>query len=357
MTILNPVSTPKSTSNTLSAAACALALGIAGCGDSAWAGDAQGGPAGELESYVARFRSQNPYTDHAVARDGYRLAARHFAAGEGRNGPPVLLLHGYPDSQHLYDAVVPLVRHQRDVVTFDFLGWGASDKPAPEDHRYDAASLRADLEAVVAHFGFEQLVLVVHDASGWPGIDWALDHPERVAALVILNTVYHPTQASRPPEGLAQFAVAGAVRDALVERMSADPALWLDGSAEQEIIGFRDQIGRFFDKASARDEFLPVLAAESLPMRPAFFALAGQLFDEVAARAAAIPRMQAFQRSVSIAFGADDPYLGPGVAADFAAQFPNQRHVDLPNANHYVQLDRPAAVARVILDAGDAGRQ
>jgi haloalkane dehalogenase len=249
-----------------------------------------------------------------------------------------------------------LLRRQREVVTFDFLGWGASDKPPPGVHRYDAASLRADLEAVMEHYGFEKSVLVVHDASGWPGIDWALDHPERVAALVILNTVYHPTETARPPEGLAQFAVVGIARDTLIARMSGDDALWLDGSADEGIIGYRDQIGRFFDKARARDEYLPVLAAESLSMRPAFFALAGVLFDEVTARVTAIPRMHDFQPPVSVAFGTDDPYLNAGVSTDFAAKFPNSRKIDVPAANHYVQLDRPAEVARVILEAdGEVG--
>src|SRR5262249_8121533 len=160
------------------------------------------------------FRSENPYTERTVMRDGYRIAVRQLAAAGPASGPPVVMLHGYPDSQHLYDAVAPLVRRERDVVTFDFLGWGASDKPPPSRYRYDAAALRADLEAVLADVGYDRIVLVVHDASGWPGIDWALDNPERIAALVILNTVYHPSPTSKPPEGLAQYAVPGADRDA-----------------------------------------------------------------------------------------------------------------------------------------------
>jgi haloalkane dehalogenase len=338
--------------NNIASAACALSIGLtAGCGGM---DDEPAGPQGAVERHIQRFRSQNPYTDHSIIRGESRLAARHFAPTDPASGAPVVLMHGYPDSQHLYDAVIPLLRHGREVVTFDFLGWGASDKPGADVHRYDAASLRTDLEAVMTHFGFEKSVLVVHDASGWPGIDWALDNPERVAGLVILNTVYHPTETSRPPEGLAQFAVPGSARDELIARMSADDRLWLDGSADEGIIGYRDQIGRFFDKAAARDEFLPVLAAESLAMRPAFFALAGFLFDEVIARVAAVPRMQTFQPPVSVAFGMDDPYLNPGVGADFAAKFPNSRRVDIPGANHYVQLDRPSEVARVILEA-DAG--
>jgi pimeloyl-ACP methyl ester carboxylesterase len=89
-----------------------------------------------------------------------------------------------------------------------------------------------------------------------------------------------------------------------------------------------------------------------LAMRPAFFALASALFDEVVARAAAIPRMAAFEPPVVVAFGADDPYLGLGVAGDFAARFPDSRRVDIAGANHYVQLDQPEAVAAAVLGAG-----
>jgi pimeloyl-ACP methyl ester carboxylesterase len=51
----------------------------------------------------------------------------------------------------------------------------------------DAANLRADLEAVVAELDLDRAVLVVHDASGWPGIDWSLANPERAVALVALE--------------------------------------------------------------------------------------------------------------------------------------------------------------------------
>jgi pimeloyl-ACP methyl ester carboxylesterase len=305
-----------------------------------------------LEAYVERFRRDNPYADHTIPRDGYHLAAREFAADGTTSGPTIVLLHGYPDSQHLYDGVVPHLRRNRRVLTFDFLGWGASDKPSPSEHSYDASSLRRDLEAVVSYFGDTEVVVVVHDASGWPGIDWSLDNPDRVAALVILNTVYHPTEDGIPPEGLAQFAGPAERREELVQRMSSDDTLWLDGSQSEGIIGYRDQIGRFFASAEARASLLPVLEEESLAMRPAFFALASVLFQEIAARAEDIPRMGAFTRPVTIAFGTDDPYLNLGVAADFAERFPTSERRDIPGANHYVQLDQPAAVAEAILSAG-----
>ncbi len=331
----------------------ALLFGLAGgCGGQSDGG----GDKGAVQRYVEQFRRQNPYVDEQVARGQYRLAARQFTASDDAGGPPLVLMHGYPDSQHLYDAVVPLLRRTHQVVTFDFLGWGDSDKPAPSEHRYDAASLRADLEAVIAHFGFERVVLVVHDASGWPGIDWAIDHPDQVAALVVLNTVYHPAASAKPPEGLAQYAASGSQRDALAQRALADDALWLDGSAAEGIIGFRNQIAKFFSNAAAREALLPLFVEESLAMRPAFMALASQLVAEVTARGAAIPRMAAFPRPVTVAFGVDDPYLNVGVAADFAARFPNSERVDIAGASHYVQLDRPAEVAAAIEGAVARGQ-
>jgi pimeloyl-ACP methyl ester carboxylesterase len=318
----------------------ALLLGLAGgCGDS-------GTPA---QRYEAQFRRENPYVARTATRAGYHIAARQFAARGPVSGAPLVLLHGYPDSQHLYDAVVPLLRREREVVTFDFLGWGDSDKPSPSEYPYNAASLRADLEAVLAAFAYDRVTLVVHDASGWPGIDWALDHPDRVASLVVLNTVYHPSPTARPPEGLAQYAIPSPRRDTLVPRVIVDDALWIEGSAAEQVIGFRDQIGRFFDNAAARDLMLPVFVEQSLAMRPAFLALAGQLIPEITAHAPAIERMGAFTRPVVVAFGTDDPHLNQGVAADFSARFANSRRVDIVGGNHYVQLDQPEQVAAAIL--------
>jgi haloalkane dehalogenase len=317
----------------------ALLLGVSGCGDSTTTAVA----------YEAQFRRENPHLQRTATRDGYHIAIREFIAKGPVSGPPLVLLHGYPDSQHLYDAVVPLLRRERDVVTFDFLGWGDSDKPSPGAYPYDSASLRADLEAVLAALAYDRITLVVHDASGWPGIDWALDNPDRVASLVVLNTVYHPTSTSRPPEGLAQYAIASPERDALVPRVLANDTLWIEGSADEQIIGFRDQIGKFFNNGATRKALLPIFVQQSLAMRPAFIALAGQLIPEITAHADAIPRMAAFTRPVVVAFGVDDPYLNLGVAADFAARFPNAKRIDIAGANHYVQLDQPEQVAAAIL--------
>src|SRR5260370_11549326 len=106
----------------------------------------------------------------------YHMYAREYPGEE----PAIVLMHGFPDNLHLYDRLLPWLITSRGVVTFDFLGRGASDKPA--GYPYTAANQTGDLDAVIEQLHLQQVVLVGHDASGPPAIDWALAHADRVAA-------------------------------------------------------------------------------------------------------------------------------------------------------------------------------
>ncbi|HZY58067.1 MAG TPA: alpha/beta fold hydrolase, partial [Rubrobacteraceae bacterium] len=139
------------------------------------------------------------YKEHWVPRGRHLIYTREY----GSEGPAVVLMHGFPDNLHLYDRLMPHLSGRR-VVAFDFLGWGESDKPA--GYPYTADNQTRDLDAVIRHLGLEDVVLVAHDASGPPAIDWALWHPERTAALVLLNTYYGRTLAARPPEAIFLFS-------------------------------------------------------------------------------------------------------------------------------------------------------
>jgi pimeloyl-ACP methyl ester carboxylesterase len=140
------------------------------------------------------------FTEQFVPRDGHRIYARDYS-GEG---PPIILMHGFPDNLHLYDRLLPHLSPARRVITFDFLGWGASDKPAR--HQYTAQNQVADLDAVITSLKLRQVVLVAHDASGPPAIDWAIEHPDQVAALVLLNTYECTMPTLRPPEAIFLFS-------------------------------------------------------------------------------------------------------------------------------------------------------
>jgi pimeloyl-ACP methyl ester carboxylesterase len=103
-------------------------------------------------------RSARGYQEHHVPRGPHRLYARDYPGAE----PAILLLHGFPDNLHLYDRLVPQLAPRR-VVVFDFLGWGASDKPA--GYQYTATNQVGDLDAAIDQLQLTSVVLVAHDAS------------------------------------------------------------------------------------------------------------------------------------------------------------------------------------------------
>lgn len=296
----------------------------------------------DYQRYEQAFRERHSYTVHAVDRDGYKLHAREFVVpAEGAAGPLIILMHGFPDSLHLYDRVAPMLAKDRRVVAFDFLGWGSSDKP--QDHTYDVASLRRDLEAVIDHFEPQKAVLVVHDSSGQPGIDYALDNPSRVAELVLLNTYYGPSDKLVPPPAIDRFSTPGVMRDLLVLGSTLSDGRWQSGVA--------DQLGAFFDDAEARDTYLPLFVHQALGIRPAFFGLNRVLRDEIAARRGRLDALRRLTVPTKVVFGAEDPFLNVHVAREFHAVLPRSELHLVERAAHYVQLDRPDAVAALILAA------
>jgi pimeloyl-ACP methyl ester carboxylesterase len=112
------------------------------------------------------------------------------------------------------------------------------------------------------------------------------------------------------------------------------------------------QVGRFFRDAEVRDEFVPLLYQQfaAVPSaRPAFYSLNEDLLPTVRSRSKMIPRLKEFGRPVRIIFGDADPYLNKGVAQKFHEMFPTSDLFLLPGARHFVQMDEPKEVARLIL--------
>jgi pimeloyl-ACP methyl ester carboxylesterase len=274
------------------------------------------------------------FQEPTVRLDGHRIYVRDYPGA----GNPILLMHGLPDNLHLYDRVVPHLTPTRRVVTFDFLGWGASDKPA--SYRTTARKQLHEVETVIDQLGLEAPVLVVHDASGPPGIDWALAHPERVAALVVLNTYYQWTPSLRRPAAIALFStpvVRGLARAIFrrVDDLNRRLFVW--------------QVGRFIRDPQVSAEVVPFFYSDFRAARPAFWALNDDLLPTVISRRKMVPKMRAFARPVRIIFGAADPYLNKRVARKFHELFPTSELFLVPTARHYVQIDEPAEVARLIL--------
>jgi pimeloyl-ACP methyl ester carboxylesterase len=278
------------------------------------------------------------FREQFVERDQHRIYAREYAGDE----PAIVLMHGFPDNLHLYDRLIPYLSPPRRVVTFDFLGWGSSDKPL--GYPYTAKNQEVDFDTVVRQLKLGQVVLVAHDASGPPAIDWALTHPGQVAALVLLNTYYCEMPTLRAPEAIWLFSTP------LVRSVARPISRMFDHLIFRQMYWW--QVGRFFRDAEVRNEFVPLLYQQfdAIPStRPAFFSLNEDLLPTIRSRTKIAPKLKEFRRPVRIIFGDGDPYLNKGVAQKFHELFPASDLFLLPHARHFVQMDEPEEVARLIL--------
>jgi haloacetate dehalogenase len=143
--------------------------------------------------------------------DGFEYAAvgvgaTRYRPGVAGSGPPVLLLHGFPQTHYCWRLVAPALTAGSTVVVCDLKGYGESrSAPAgPLGEGYGNRERAAELVDLMAALGFERFAVAGHDRGGRVAYRMALDHPEVVERLAVVNIV--PT--------VDQF-----------ERMSADAAL------------------------------------------------------------------------------------------------------------------------------------
>lgn len=131
---------------------------------------------------------------------------RRIDAGEvsinaviGGSGPPLLLLHGYPQTHVMWRKLAPVLAERFTVVVPDLRGYGDSDKPAgdPAHERYSKRRMAADQVAVMRTLGFERFQVAGHDRGGRVTHRMCLDHADRVERAAVLDIVPTHTVFSR----------------------------------------------------------------------------------------------------------------------------------------------------------------
>jgi haloacetate dehalogenase len=119
-----------------------------------------------------------------VGRASYRVAV-------GGDGPAVVLLHGYPQTHYCWREVATELALGHRVIAPDIRGYGETRAPAggPHGEGYSKREMAADVVALLDAFGIERASLIGHDRGGRIAYRMALDHPERVERLAVLNIV------------------------------------------------------------------------------------------------------------------------------------------------------------------------
>ncbi|MGD0564579.1 MAG: alpha/beta hydrolase [Roseiarcus sp.] len=116
-------------------------------------------------------------------------AGRLFARVGGA-GPPVVLVHGYPQTHVEWRLVAPRLAERHTVVALDLRGYGRSDAPpSAEGALYTKRIMAADVVAAMGRLGCERFAYVGHDRGARVGYRLALDHPERLSRLAVLDIV------------------------------------------------------------------------------------------------------------------------------------------------------------------------
>jgi haloalkane dehalogenase len=255
--------------------------------------------------------------------DGLTIA--YVDKGEG---PPLLLLHGWPTSSFLYRHIAPVLAQHHRVIVPDLPGFGASRKPV--DRPYSFELFASVLDALVERLGLDDLGLVVHDLGGPIGVHWALHRPGRVSRLALLNTLLYPDFDPT----VIDFVMTLADEDRRQELVSED------GLREVLRIGVSDPDALSSEALKGvtapftTDEDRRALALAGIGLHPDGFADIARLLPSLE-----IP--------VLGLYGTDDRIL-PDVAETFAHIQRDVAHAQveaLPGAGHFLQEEVSGTIA------------
>ena len=167
------------------------------------------------------------------ARSRIAVTGTDIAVAVAGSGPPLLLLHGFPQTMAMWHAVAPLLAEHFTVVCADLRGYGDSGRPesGPDHAGYSKRAMAQDQVEVMSALGFERFAVAGHDRGGRVARRLCLDHPDRVTAAAVLDIVPTATVFATSDKALATayyhwfFLIQP---DGLPEHMiGADPRWWL----------------------------------------------------------------------------------------------------------------------------------
>jgi pimeloyl-ACP methyl ester carboxylesterase len=277
----------------------------------------------------------------------WQIATPHgqvYATEVSGDDPPIVLMHGFPDDHRIYDKLLAGLSPRR-AVAFDFVGYGRSDRTNDTD--FSAPAHAAQITALLNALHAERAILLGHDASGPDAILFAIAHPERVAHLVLLNTVFGNRPSLMWPEMTRLFS--DPQLKTLADDMVDDPnqLLWLLGRWGVQLgLDAEDPSGiiqksilpQFYGNEHQPDAITSVRAwcgglREALDQQD-------ELVKEAALAHLEVP--------VSIIWGIEDRYLNPALAHEITALFDKPSVHLVPDAGHYPQHDQPNQVAELL---------
>ena len=264
------------------------------------------------------------FEPHYLEQDGLRM---HYV-DEGA-GDPVLLLHGEPTWAYLYRKMIPALAGVARAVAPDYFGFGRSDKPTRiEDYSYDFHF--GSIERFADELDLRGATLVVQDWGGPIGLRLAVERPDRVARLVILNTGIGAGRA--PSEEWLRFRE-------FVRRVGTElvPGQLVRISCVTEIAD--DVIEAYNAPFPVPESKAGVLAFPELVPTEIDHPSAAKMLEVRAA-------LERWERPTLVLFSDSDPIFSPAAAERMASRIPGAGPAEIvAGAGHFLQEEKGAEIA------------
>lgn len=262
----------------------------------------------------------------AELREAAGLAYREILPGDATEAPPVLCLHGFPETSYMWSELMPAVAAAgHRVIAPDLPGSGRS--PAVPPNTWER--LVEAVERFVSELDLEPVVLVVHDWGGLIGLRWACDHPERVAAMVISDTGFFAdgrwsgmAEGLRTPETGEQM-LAGMNRESFGQLMASTSTGMDETTVDEYWLGLGTPEGQAAALEMYRSGDMEKLAPYE-------------------------GRLGEMARPTLLLWGEDDAFAPVGGAHRFQKQIPGAQLEVVPGSGHFVYADAPAACATAV---------
>ncbi|GID32836.1 alpha/beta fold hydrolase [Paractinoplanes brasiliensis] len=281
-------------------------------------------PAGFADTFTSRFVDTGELRQHAVV---------------GGDGPPLLLVHGWPEFWYAWRLVMPALARDFTVIAVDQRGLGLSGKP---ETGYDTRTLANDLVALMAALGHDRFAVAGHDTGFAIAYALASDHPERVERVALAEIPGPPRAEASPP-----VFVPSHIND----RLWHIPFNRVEGLPERMVAGHEDLFfGYEFAVQGGKlpgelvDFYVRVLSEPGV--LPGSFGWYRALDETIAQNG---ERAKTKLAMPVLAIGGALSY-GPAVAAAMRPLAGDVRETVVPDAGHWVAEQAPEALVAALSD-------
>jgi pimeloyl-ACP methyl ester carboxylesterase len=247
-------------------------------------------------------------------------------ADEG-SGRPIVFVHGAPTWSYCWRKLIKSLSSDYRCIAPDQLGFGLSDKPYHADYSPPAHYQR--FEELMDKLKLRDVTLVVHDFGGPIGLNWALEHPDRVSEIVIFNTWMWSLKTDRVAKQLYRM-FGNCINRYYYRVLPASPSFFLP-----VLFADRYRVGRFTRQqylmpfAKQRERQGPYAAAQDLLRYSPWFESMWERVDELRR----IPTL--------LLWGMEDISLGEEALNRWKKALPESRVARLPRAARYAMDDMP----------------